>query len=208
MKKTSFISFLKVIADRLLPTLFWVLLIFGFDTPCIAIITLTAAAVHELGHLIAIMISNVGSSMPEGRLNGFKIRLSECGYKQTFFILLSGPLANMVTALLLSLLSGASDYLSLVIIINVLTAISNLIPAKGCDGYGMIETVLLYKERSTAPLEALSFLITVLFTFLSLSMIGRVGVGYWIFSAYFVLLIKKLSDADGISKEKSDGKKY
>ena len=40
---------------EILPLLFWVLLLFGFDKAYIAVLTLLVALVHEVGHYIAFL---------------------------------------------------------------------------------------------------------------------------------------------------------
>ena len=85
-----------------------------------------------------------------------------------------------------------SEYLSLVALINLATAISNLIPVEGYDGYGMIESLLYLFGRGTGALRTVSFIITSVFVFISLYMIGRFGVGYWVFFSFFVFFIKHI----------------
>ena len=102
MQRLNTLAFLRGLADRFLPALFWMLVIFGFDAPSVGIITLIAAALHELGHITAIVLLGKRARAPSGRLNGLKIRVGSCGYKELFLILFAGPLANLFFALLLS----------------------------------------------------------------------------------------------------------
>ena len=39
---------------EVLSVVFWVLVIFGFDLPYVAVLTIAAALIHELAHLTAI----------------------------------------------------------------------------------------------------------------------------------------------------------
>jgi Zn-dependent protease len=192
MKKINFITILKGVADRFLPALFWILIVFGFDTPCVAAITLISAAIHELGHICAAMLVGIFKSLPEGRLNGLKIKIKGCGYKSLIFVLSAGPLANLLTAALLFPFLKISEYLNIVVLVNIATAVSNLIPVKGYDGYGIAEAVLLMTERQTVFLESLSFFTSIILTFFSLFMIGRFGVGYWVFFAFFIGILKRI----------------
>ena len=48
------IKILKTLSESILPIFFWVLMIFGMDVPYIAILTIIAAVIHEIGHIEAI----------------------------------------------------------------------------------------------------------------------------------------------------------
>ncbi len=193
MKRLGTLRILEGLADRFLPALFWMLLIFGFDDPCIGTITVIAAAIHELGHTVALLILGRTAKLPEGRLRGLKIRVDTCSYTDMLIILSSGPLANILVSLFLLPLSEDSPYLKTVTLINLATALSNLIPTEGYDGYGILETVLRMRDKSTVRLDGISLFFTAAFTFFSLYTIGRFGIGYWLFGVFFISLLKKLS---------------
>ena len=91
---------MRHLADTVLPLLFWVLLIFGFDTPDIAILTISAALIHELGHLAAIHLF-CGSAKMRGHLSGFRIKTSSATYSQHALVLAAGPMANIALFLML-----------------------------------------------------------------------------------------------------------
>ena len=106
------ISRLDVVSGTLLPFLFWFFLIFGFDLPYVAILTVIAAAVHEGGHLLAIHKTGHQAKTPTPRLFGFKIAAERyASYKDRLLILIAGPLANLVFAALCFMLAGLTRYM-------------------------------------------------------------------------------------------------
>lgn len=190
--KRNAVIFIKGISDRFLPALFWVLVIFGFDSPYVAISTIIAAAIHELGHLTAILFVGGCSSLPEGRLSGFRIKLFGSGYRETIIILASGPLFNLLAFGACVPFLSLSGYVLVFAALNLATALSNLVPVRGYDGYGIIEEFLLMNERSTSKLQMLSFLLSAAFVFVSLYMIARFASGYWVFGVFFSLLLGQI----------------
>ena len=177
-----------------LPMLFWVSVMFGFDTPAIAILTLTVAIIHELGHIAVMLFLGNRQIIPRGHATGFRLTAdAKNSYKNEALILAGGPAANIVCAILfLPSLIFFGDYGLLFISLNILTALSNLIPAEGYDGYGILSLYAEWCGKSTLPLMRLSFSVSVFFTFLSLYLIGRLGGGFWIFGIFFVSVISKI----------------
>ena len=135
---------------QILPTVFWLAVIWGFDKPYVACLTLLSALLHEIGHLIAINHYSKKYSLPHGRLFGFKItKGAMLAYGEEAIVYAAGPLANFTAALFtIPLLSLWGEYACLLFYINLCTAISNLLPCEGYDGYGIARAVRLSYKSS------------------------------------------------------------
>ena len=194
INKKQIIRWLRCVSGSVLPILFWILLTLGFDKPYIAILTFAAAMLHELGHIFAAMLTSKGVKGFFGRLNGFRIRLfPSTSYLSEAIIILSGPLTNALVGLVLIAFDGTEGYLFIFGGINLLSAISNMLPIEGYDGYKLL--TLLGACAGTDALnryaECISLFITVTTVFSSLYLLLRVGVGYWVFAVFFTALITK-----------------
>ena len=190
---------------RALSLLFWVLIIFAFNVPYVAVLTVLSALIHEAGHLIPLVMMGKYKKPPRSTLSGFRITVPEVlSYNDSILVLVFGPLANIISALLLYLASlKYGEYWFVFALLNLLTAISNLIPVKGYDGYKILEVLCSLKEENTGAkrvLEATSLLMISIMTFISLYFIMKIGEGYWIFFVFFISLLVT------ITKSKSRGK--
>lgn len=190
------IEIFRLFSDSILPMIFWVSLILGFDTPYVAILTIISAVVHEAGHCAAIRISTGKSASVKGHSSGFRIKRTESlPYQKVIFILLAGPMANVILYIITLPFGNALDgYLRVLGIVNLATGISNLMPLEGYDGYGAIKEALIFTGRSDAvkKLEISSFILNTILTFVALYLIERFGEGYWIFGLCFVMMLSKL----------------
>lgn len=190
------IEALELLSGSVLPIIFWVSLIFGFDTPYVAILTLISAVWHELGHCFAIALIGNGAGSMRGHASGFRIkRETRLSYAKEIGILLAGPGVNI--ALFLATLpfgNALGGYLKIFGALNLATGISNLIPIEGYDGYGALnELFSCYgKEELMRMLEAFSFCFSTVITFVALYFIERFGEGYWIFGLFFFTMLSKL----------------
>lgn len=189
------VNFLRYMSYTFLPCVFWLLVVFGFDEPYIAILTLIAAAIHESGHFIAIRAVSGKGARLGGAINGLRIRCPDgISHLGRIAILSAGIAFNLASAVILYLLGRIwGDYFTDFSYVNLATAVSNLLPEESYDGYGIVRELLEHKERSVIPLVRISFLFTVALTFLSLFFIGRYGSGYWIFFLFFSSLFQKIS---------------
>ena len=70
LTKHGLLKFMNYLSSSLLPMLFWILMTFGFDKPYIAVLTFCAAMLHELGHILASVLTKVGTGGINGKLNG------------------------------------------------------------------------------------------------------------------------------------------
>ena len=182
----------------ILPPLFWGLIIFGFEEPYIAILSIISALIHECGHII--FMERAGCM--RGVLSGFRIKAtSMVTYRQKILGYLGGPLANIAVSLALIPFLG-SQYLRMLAILNLATATSNLLPIEGYDGYGIIKTILESRECPSIAFSILSYVsggLVLCFTLFSLYLMDRVGGGYWIFAIFFSFLVKIIDR--GVSKK-------
>lgn len=182
---------------RFLSGFFWLLLLFGFDDGITAALTVIAAIIHELGHLAALFIVGAIGRLPSARLRGFTLTPSRIlSYKEEAFVALAGPLANLALAALLCPMPplGCSE---LLMFINLLTAISNLLPVKGYDGYRVISSLILLRGSPYALriLNAISFLLAAVIVLLSLYTIYFFDAGYWIFGVFFIFLLTEVKNS-------------
>ena len=189
------IELLRLISDSVLPIIFWISIIFGFDTPCIAILTILCAVIHELGHCGAIAFFGVSFAL-RGHSSGFRIKLSKGRSEMsTVLTLLAGPFINIILFLLTLLFGNIMDgYIRNFGYISLATGVSNLLPLEGYDGYGALTEIFMIKERYDLikQLESLSFIFSVSLTFLSLYLIDRYSEGYWIFGLFFIMTLSKI----------------
>lgn len=187
---------LELLSGSVLPIIFWMSLIFGFDPPYIAILTIISALIHELGHILAIRFFTDKNCAIKGHASGFRITKGiPLSYKAEILILLAGPLSNILLFILLLPLGGRlHGYLRVFALITLATGLSNLLPVEGYDGYGAL--CELFKSighpHLIQRLEMLSFVLGTGITFLSLYMIDRFGEGYWLFGLFFFNTLSKI----------------
>lgn len=185
-----------------LSTVFWILMLFSFEKPTIAITTLISSLIHESGHLLCMILYNNHEFRFRGVINGFRIRPTRIrSYEEEMFIFLSGPLANLFAFTICIIFSFvAGDGFLTIAVINLVTAISNLLPIKGYDGYGAIRALLKKIDFSGVALRMLSRLssaLIFLFSIISLYLIDRCNGGYWIFAVFFISMIKEFKEELG-----------
>jgi Zn-dependent protease len=190
------IEVLELFAGSILPIIFWISVIFGFDTPYIAILTILSAAIHEIGHYATILYFTEKRTEIRGHTTGFRIKESVMlSYPQEISILLAGPISNIIIFILtLPFGYALSGYLKFFGYINLATGISNLLPLDGYDGYGALST--FFRSRGATHLikrlEVFSFVFSIAVTFISLHIIDILGEGYWIFGLFFFTMLSKL----------------
>lgn len=187
-------------SDKLLPFLFFMLIIFGFDKPYMAVLTILTALAHELAHLLALALLSGGGQMPRAVLHGFKLKGAEgLSYGGELILILSGPVLNILLFLLLLPCLFRNEYLSALALLNLFTAIASLAPIEGYDGYGAIVILLKMtnKEQYIPVLDAISFLLLCILCFLSLYFIEKFNALWWIFAT---VLFSLLSKAEKFSK--------
>ena len=90
--------------------------------------------------------------------------------------------------------------------INLMTALSNLLPIEGYDGYIIISCAsALISENETVPkvLKLVSFITVILLCFFSLYVMARFNGGYWVYFIFVVFILKKtINDSSIIIRKK------
>lgn len=197
-KKNIFsVRFLEICL-MLLSGLFWILALFGFDEPAVAFITLIAVAIHEFGHEAMLFILKKPLRLPLPRANGFKIKPHALlSYKEEIAVLVAGPFANLIFALIALPFLSKYESLQLFSVINGLTALTNLIPVRGYDGYKILSATAEHFECSTLNrvLDVCSLLFASAVLLLSLYAIDRLDAGYWIFGVFFIFLLREVKNS-------------
>lgn len=177
-------------AERILPLLFWLLLMLGFDSRYVSILTLIAAAIHEAGHILVYLILRGDILLPFATADGFRIKPKKgLSYSEEALVALGGPMINLLVCLLFSPFS--LPYLKVFVSLNLLTALSNLLPICGYDGHRIIKALICMRKTpdfSENLLSHISLVTSATLTFISLFFILKLGEGYWIFGIFFASL--------------------
>ncbi len=189
----------------LMAIVFWIALVFSFDSPYPAICTLTAVGIHELGHKIAFALARSESSLPLPSLFGFKINSGKySSYAHDIITAAMGPLSNfLIVALAFPLYFLSTEAYEIFAVINIATALSNLLPIKGYDGYKLLRSVLLliFPDFSHINIiDKISFIFISALSFFSLYLIGKLNEGYWIFLVFFSGMLSEISKSKELSK--------
>ena len=192
-------KFLKFL-EKILPLFFWVLIIFAFDEKQFAFLTLLSAMIHELGHAIFGLSVGVLHIFPRAKVNGFRLTPEKMlSYKDELRLIIGGPLFNLIFSLAFFgvYFVTKSDFPFEFALVNLFTLVSNLLPIKGYDGYGILECFLNLRKLSFPSTERLllrlSFVFISLLVFLSLYFILKFGEGYWIFAVFFVTFFSEIT---------------
>lgn len=207
MKRQCFLRFLRLIV-KALPISFWLVLLFAFDKPYIAILTLISALIHELGHVFALFKLSRGFRF-FGVASGFRLTPeSQLSYREELIAALSGPLANVAVFLLLLpfLLLGSYPYASLFGAVNLFTALSNLVPIEGYDGYRALCCFIDGRKGgriSSGVLKGISFTLTAVISLISLYLIRSFDGGYWIFFIFLASLVRAISNDTSLFSKKT-----
>lgn len=159
----------------------WMLFV---DKSSIAAMSLLAAALHEVGHLVAAYFMKIPIRALRFDLLGARIDVKGriLSYKEEWLLCVAGPLSSLVFSLLGSLFWSHTKLAIAFSCASLLLGLLNLLPIQTFDGGRMLECALL---SFTTPQKAGSILRGCTFLFLWL---------LWAFSAYLMIKI-----ADGIS---------
>ncbi|MBO5907523.1 MAG: hypothetical protein J6Q85_05190 [Clostridia bacterium] len=175
---------------------FWLLVIFGFDEPYIAVITIISTVIHELGHEISFLHFGGSVKKPKGKANGLRIFASGfASYREEILSYAAGPIANLIAMLIGLLLSPFMDGYALTFaLLNGVTAFTNLLPIRSQDGYGIaLGLINRYEiEWGERALRCVSLFLSSLLCFFSLYLLKTAGEGLWIFGFFYVSLLCSL----------------
>lgn len=186
--------------ERSMLIVFWVLLIFGFDTPYTAILTIISAAIHELGHVSYLLILNrKGSIIPIPNISGLRIKIPVLSYREELFCALSGPFANLAAALicLIPFPVSCSAYIKAFAALNIMTMISNLLPIEEYDGYKALGAILGLTVKSNSIAQNILYLTSLIVSstmcLLTLYIMLKLDEGYWIFAVFFTIMLRTIA---------------
>ena len=175
------------------PYFFTALIIFSFEDGKMAALTLLCAALHEIGHAVALRAVGKGFSF-KGVLSGFRIKPKKAlSYSEEILVSAAGPAVNLI--LFTAFLIPGDKSTGAFALLNLFTALSNLIPIKGYDGYRILRVLFLKYERSFFAdnvLPKISFTLIALLTLLSLYFISRLNCGYWTFFIFIFFLLSEI----------------
>lgn len=161
--------------------LLWMLL---FDRSGIAAMSLLAATLHEVGHLVAARFMHIPISAMRFDLLGARIDVKGriLSYGEEWLLCMAGPLSSLVFSLIGSFFWSHTKLAIAFSCASLLLGFLNLLPIQTFDGGRMLECALL---SFTTPQKTGSILRGCTFLFLWL---------LWAFSAYLMIKI-----ADGIT---------
>ena len=200
---------LTKLSNEILPLVFWLLLLFGFDKVYIAVLTILSALIHEIGHYIAIISLKSDTGAPIGHISGFRIRQkSILSYNKTIAILLCGPLFNIALGIIVLPFIN-NRYLMYVCVINFATGLSNLLPIRDHDGYLILSEIFKSKGCSSGLriLLAVSFFFSAITCFFSLYLMYYRNEGYWIFGIFIATLLSEMSKNVKTAISENNGEK-
>lgn len=139
-----------------LSLLLLVLLFLWIDSSVYALLVLLAAALHEGGHLRAMRLCGVAVEQVNLRAFGIEIvadGLRHLSYRDEAAVAFSGPLANLLAALLTAgivLMTGPFEGALFFLVANLALAALNLMPVPGLDGGRMLSALLLQRLELAA----------------------------------------------------------
>lgn len=182
---------------NILPVIFWLCLIYSFDEFMGANVTVLAMIIHEMGHILCIFIFTGKFDLPRGDITGLRIdktKINSYGYDLALYS--AGIIFNFIAvAIMLVLKNRFGEFATLFITINLATAISNMLPVEGYDGYKIITSLLSYfnaGHTAYTVLEIFSFSFVFLMCILSLYLVYTFGNGYWIMGIFLFATVAKL----------------
>ena len=192
---------------KVLPVGFWLALIFAFDEPYVAFLTLIAVAVHEAGHIAALVHFSHGYSF-FGVSSGLRLSSRKAlSYREEIIVAASGPLINIALFIAASplIILGGGEYARVFGLINLFTAISNLLLIEGYDGYRIAECLINRYSAGGIPyalLRASSFLLSALLALSALYLIRSFDGGYWIFFIFLFALLRAMANDRAVFPKK------
>ncbi len=190
---------------NILPVIFWLCLIYSFDELMGASITVISLLIHEIGHLLCIYIFTGKINLPRGDITGLRLYKKKTNsYKFDIALYSAGVISNIFAAILmLPFKEALGDFALLFITINFATAISNLLPIEGYDGYRIITLFFSYYsigKTGYTILEIITFSFVFLMSITSLFFVYTFGNGYWIMAIFLGTTVSKLKNWLGKSK--------
>ncbi len=184
-------------SDIFFPLVFWISAIFSFGDICSGVITVLAAGIHEGGHICFLFFGRNVLTLPRAVCSGLRLRKPELmSYREEALYAAMGPIANIIAAgAALPFFGACRGYAELFAAINLTTALSNLLPLEGYDGYRILYCLCSgseKRERLQRLLTAGSCAFLILMCFFAFYLMARFGIGYWICFVFLFSLVSSL----------------
>ena len=175
----------------LLPTALLVAALVMAEEPWAALILLFAVVLHESGHITAAVLLGAGTPMLRGEVGGLLLASPRpLGRGGEAVVAMAGPLANLLCAIVtlgLWRITGRGVWLFTLSVVNLLTALCNLLPLRGSDGGRLLRLLAerILGARGARLADALSLCLagTLYFTSVYLFYVGVTGLAFPLFSA-------------------------
>jgi membrane-associated protease RseP (regulator of RpoE activity) len=193
----------RMLRIGILPAVIFGIMLF-FQPAGIVFPSLAAAALHELGHMLAAMLLSIPLRSFEIGMFGasLKVRGSLISYPKEFLLCAAGPGMNFLSAFLVYIFSEHRGYYSecgeWFISVSVMLGLLNLIPAEGFDGGRMLSAMLsavLGPRASARVISATTFLSIVALWMLSVFLLLRYGTSLSLFvftlSLFYRIFVEK-----------------
>lgn len=157
---------------------------------------LCAACFHEVGHFIAMYVCRCTPTEINLLPGAVQICTPPASLKHELFILVCGPLFNLLifTVLFVNCYIFSNVFLLEFAIINLIYGIFNMLPFKGLDGSGVLEC-LLVKQRGYETAKKTINIITIVASVLVfivatiMSLKGTVNYSAYIMGLYLILSV-------------------
>ena len=140
-----------------------IVLVIVSDKSNLSLYFFIAMFIHEIGHLITILYYKIKIKKISFKIYGIKIEIDQNKYLtnyQEILILLSGALANFVTALVIYIFNINVKPL---LISNLIIGTFNLLPVDSLDG-GKITNIILFSYLPMSTAYCISSIILIIFT--------------------------------------------
>ncbi|MBO5321988.1 MAG: M50 family metallopeptidase [Clostridia bacterium] len=174
-----------------------VALMLATDKTGLALPTLFAVSLHEMGHLLAMWI--VGTPPKSIRLIPASVQITRSissRYKNDIIVALSGPLVNFALFLTLyvNFLIFKNEGILYYSLINLIVGLFNLLPVTGLDGGTVLFSFIAKKKdinKAMLTLRIISLCLgaVCLFLAITLTLRGKLNVSVYIISAYLFLSV-------------------
>ncbi|MBR5139885.1 MAG: hypothetical protein IKV16_02405 [Clostridia bacterium] len=194
---------------RFLFLLFLILILYGSDSIAFAHLSIICAGIHELAHVVTAVIVEAKIKAPRTAYDGLRLHLEliKSSRLSELLIILSGPASNLFCALFML---SESTYLIEFGAISLITALANLLPCHGNDGYRILNILLSRNSdgRNSVALDYLSLFNSAVILFFSLFMSYRTGSALWLSSVYLIytlLELEKVRKAAFFRKNEKNG---
>ncbi len=167
------------------------------DKTGLALPTLFAVMVHELGHIFAMWL--LESTPKSIRLIPASVQITRSmssKYKNDIIVSLTGPAVNLVLFLTLYInhIAFKNEVVLYYSLINLIVGLFNLLPVTGLDGGAALFSVIakkydVNKALLTLKITTLSIGMAVLFLAVSLTIRGQVNISVYIVAIYLILSV-------------------